>query len=362
MHSGTIPETSGETWKRINESLETGGRGLPKGSSLNKLLRPQSPLTIETILLWITEYHDHTGAWPRVASGVIEGAPDLTWQRVNTLLLSGRRGLPGGSSLASLLTEHFGVKGRRVRPPGEYHFLLSIELILAWASNHKSRTGQWPITATDAIQEAPGETWARIDYFLRYGGRGLPGQSSLAKLFAVHFGVKNRSGRPPGKYPFLLSIELILGWASNHKSRTGEWPIARSGAIEAAPGETWARIDYFLRNGGRGLPGQSSLARLLSEQLGVKDRRRNPVENDSLLSIELILEWAESHKSRTGVWPSVRTGAIEDAPGETWARIDYYLHHGGRGLSAGSSLPRILGHGYRIKTRRRIPSDRIKRA
>ena len=64
-----------------------------------------------------------------------------------------------------------------------------------------------------------------------------------------------------------LTIEQILKWADKHKKRTGEWPRQKSGEVTTGtPGETWLGIDHSLRRGSRGLPGGSSLAKLLDEK------------------------------------------------------------------------------------------------
>jgi hypothetical protein len=50
-----------------------------------------------------------------------------------------------------------------------------------------------------------------------------------------------------------------------HRARTGKWPQAGSGPVAEAPGENWSAIDYALRRGYRGLPGDSSLSWLLAQ-------------------------------------------------------------------------------------------------
>jgi hypothetical protein len=65
--------------------------------------------------------------------------------------------------------------------------------------------------------------------------------------------------------------------------RSGTWPTADSGAITKAPGETWSAADSALRAGGRGLPGGSSLFRLLARARGAPNpghlHRRNLARN-----------------------------------------------------------------------------------
>jgi len=69
-----------------------------------------------------------------------------------------------------------------------------------------------------------------------------------------------------------LTIAQILSWADDHHANTGEWPRQSSGIVLANPQERWRRIDAALRRGSRGLPGKSSLAKLLY----AKKRLREP--------------------------------------------------------------------------------------
>ena len=55
--------------------------------------------------------------------------------------------------------------------------------------------------------------------------------------------------------------------------------------VGAAPEETWNIIDYALKHGRRGLPGGSSLARLLGECLPAYNR---------VLTLEMIVAWGEA--------------------------------------------------------------------
>jgi len=155
--------------------------------------------------------------------------------------------------------------------------------------------------------------------------------------------VCNSSPGPGGREAVLiqspppLTEELILAWADAHRERTGRWPHADSGPVSGAPGEDWGAINRALARGGRGLPGRSSLARLLS---GSRDRgkaaRRPP------LSAERVLRWAEAHLRRTGCWPSVDSGRVACAPRESWRAIDAALRAGCRGLPGGGTLAQFL--------------------
>jgi hypothetical protein len=110
--SGTIPESPGDTWARVDGALFKGQRGLSPGDSLARLLERERgvrniqhlpPLTTQQILAWAEEHFARTGKRPTRYSGPIPGAPGETWAHVEDALGKGLRGQPGGSSLAKLL-------------------------------------------------------------------------------------------------------------------------------------------------------------------------------------------------------------------------------------------------------------------
>ena len=77
------------------------------------------------------------------------GAPGETWLAADMALRHGRRGLPGGSSLAMLLADKRGVRNTWTRPD------LSIAQILMWVDAHHLKTGHWPILTTGEVFDAP---------------------------------------------------------------------------------------------------------------------------------------------------------------------------------------------------------------
>jgi hypothetical protein len=67
---------------------------------------------------------------------------------------------------------------------------------------------------------------------------------------------------PPRRPP--LTVGLVLAWADDHHGRTGRWPSRSSGPVQGVPGENWYALNQALADGRRGLPGGSSLSRLLA--------------------------------------------------------------------------------------------------
>jgi hypothetical protein len=335
--SGPIAEAPGETWMAADMALRKGLRGLLGGSSLAMLLAEHRnvrnvwtlpDLSIERVLAWADAWYARIGKWPGMESGEIPEAPGETWAAINHALIRGSRGLAGGCSLTQWLEVMRGARNRANLPK------LDRKTVLAWADAYYERTRQWPTPTSGPIPEAPDETWLAVEVALKHGKRGFRGGSSLARFLARHRGKRNVQDLPP------LSKKKILAWADAHYQRTGRWPNRNSGEVVGAAGENWNRIDHALYAGNRGLPGGSSLRRLLVKKRGLRDLLALPP-----LTEEQIMRWAELHRQRTGRLPKYKDGPVVDAPGETWAGVDTVLRHGKRTLPGGSSLAKLLAKG-----------------
>ncbi|HEY3243773.1 MAG TPA: hypothetical protein VGM03_10520, partial [Phycisphaerae bacterium] len=323
--SGPVADAQGENWLAISSALRAGLRGLAGApDSLARLLTEQRgarnvkrppPLTIRQILEWADEHYRRTRRWPTAKSGSLPGAPGETWLGIQSALQVGMRGLPLGSSLARLLLKHRQVRRNRYKPR------LSLRQILAWADEHHRRSGEWPRCHSGAIANSFGESWITINSALHGGHRGLLGGSSLAQLLEKHRGVRNQNFPPP------LTTTQVLKWADAYHQATGRWPTQKSGPVRGAAAENWQKLDTALNVGRRGLPGGSSLARLLEEFRGRHHRLHAP-----RLTRRQILIWADAHHRRTGRWPTAEAGAVIDAPAEKWLNINAALRTGGRGL------------------------------
>jgi hypothetical protein len=345
--TGPVAGASGETWRALDSALRVGLRGLPGGSSLARLLAEQRGvhnlqdlprLSPGQILAWADAHHRRTGQWPGAVPVPVADALGETWAGLNTALRNGRRGLPGGSSLARLLAEQRGVRNPMELPR------LTVRQVRVWARAHRRCTGEWPTRRSGRVAEAPGETWSAIDAALGDGCRGLPAGLSLSRLLATRRATPAQAGRPD------LRLSRILAWADAHRRRTGAWPTARSGPIAGVPGETWRGVDKALHTNRRGLPGGSSLARLLVEHRRVRSRGYPPP-----LTEKQVLAWADRHRQRTGAWPTYRSGPVEGRPGETWRMVDTALSRGSRGLRGERSLASLLATKRRARNRRSLP-------
>ncbi len=266
VKSGRVHGAPGRTWRGIDKALrrmhaEGGGE-----STLVQLLarrrdkrnpKDLAPLTYKQILEWADRHRRRSGSWPVQLSGPVTAAPDERWVNIDAALRVGSRGLPGGSSLATLLARYRRVPNRLARKPR-----LSYKKILLWADRHQRRTGSWPEKLSGTIPRSGGESWLGIDEALLRGRRGLPGGETLVQLLA------RGRGRPYRRKGQDLSIRDILRWADAHHLRTGRWPSQGSGPVRGARGERWGNIQSSLYKGARGLPGGSSLAKLLDKHFG----------------------------------------------------------------------------------------------
>ena len=189
--SGPISGAKDENWATITGSLYFGNRGLPRGSSLFKLMlkhRGKSvklrrrALTIQQILAWADAHRERTGKWPANRSGRIHGTADETWHGIAGCLYSGCRGLPRGWSLNKLLVKY---RGKSVK---SQRSVLTIRQILAWADAYHERTGHWPTSRSGPIDGTSDETWHTVTASLSTGCRGLPQGLSLRTLLVKRRG------------------------------------------------------------------------------------------------------------------------------------------------------------------------------
>jgi len=349
--SGAIPDTQ-ETWAGIAHALNRGHRGLNvQRCSLPQLLHDfrgvrnrmaLGSLSEEQILGWADRYFEHHGAWPTQASGDIPGTYD-SWAGVGIALRNGARGLRRHISLANLLWEKRSVPNKANRPK------LSIEQILRWSDEHKTRTGVWPDQNSGQVH-GTAETWGGIQVALTGGNRGLRGESSIRLLLHEHRGVPHLLRQPR------LSVVQILRWADDYHRMAGRWPKNKKTSDKiSGTDDSWASIDAALRAGRRGLR-KSSLADLLEKHRGVRNHlKARP------LTVKQILRWADRHRRKTGDWPIAESGQIIGARGEKWSSVQAALSQGTRDLPGGDSLSRLLGRERGVRNRLDTPKLTVRR-
>lgn len=267
---------------------------------------------------------------------MVSNALDITWQHeswngINQALAVGARGLPGNDSLARLL-ERYGRKPNESNKPK-----LTEEIILESCIEYHKLTGKCPHSILkDPVPGLPNETWTAINSALRYGIRGLPGNDSLAKLLYRNGEKENLLDKPK------LTEQKILSWCVEYHERTGKWPAkSNTNLVPGQPSETWRRLDEALENGSRGLPGGTSLAKLLDRH-GKKSNKSNMPK----LTEKKILSLCIRHHELTGEWPvqKSKNPAFRCVPGksDTWESIDKILIKGNRGLPGNDSLAKLL--------------------
>ena len=268
--SGVIGD-SDNTYAAVDLAMSGGYRGFEKGGSLSKFkakhfgVTPYGALyTYDVIISWIQKYCDKYNCIPVQKSGIVEFAvadgyePSITWSSIDGCLSMGRRGLPGGSSLATLTNDM------------TYGFMaykhITMEEIDFWRQVFYTNNGYWPHKRSGVISEALEKygqlTWDAVDQILRVGRRGLPGGSSLAFLT-----------NGPSLNP---SLEEIMNWMQEIFDETGQYPSQRSGVIVQAAESyghlKWNSVNQRLRLEHCGLPKSSlaQLVKLLTERVDTK--------------------------------------------------------------------------------------------
>lgn len=327
--SGKIAGTQ-ETWRTVDKALKRGSRGRSDKSSLADFLFQHFgvrntarllPLRKSQILHWCDEHHKRTGAWPTAKSGRVYGTAEK-WMNVDAALMLGLRSLPGGSSLARLLTESGRSESR------QYKKCLSITAILALADRYHRRYGRWPNIKSGTIA-GTSDTWSSINYALRTGARGLPKGRGLAAFLVEHRQARKK------RHLSELHQDEVLVWCDRFHEQNGRWPTQYDGAIPGTT-ETWANLNAALRSGRRGIS-PTTLADFLCHHRNVRNDRNLPP-----LSVDLILSWADRYFSDHGRWPKAKSGPCGPGILENWRGVDNALRIGYRGLRGCSSLAKLL--------------------
>lgn len=286
----------------------------------------------EFIVERVREHFSASWSYPHVLSGAVDGGyTGDTWSGYNMALISGNRGLSGGSSLAKLMSRLVtGYDNPANRPE------LTTDFIVDRAKEHFLRYRKFPTAHSGAVNGGhPGDTWLAYNCALMNGTRSLCGGTSLSQLLSASgIGHTNKKGKPR------LTEEFILSRITEHFQRTHRFPVATSGAVMGGhAGDTWLGYERALINGNRGLPGGSSLSRLMKRSnTGYSSRLEKPT-----LTTEAILERCVEYFVNCKKYPTRKSGAVQGGyKGDTWMAYDQALTKGARGLPGGSSLAKLL--------------------
>jgi hypothetical protein len=207
---------------------------------------------------------------------------------------------------------------------------LTEEKILSWADAELAASGKWPHAVAGDVRDVPGESWPAIDRALRFGFRGLPEGGSIAQLLEKHRGAVNHLE------PRRMTEKKIARWARAFYKTHRRWPTRSAGAIPGTP-FTWCAVSVALGRGLHGLPGGTTLPRVL-EALGARNIGRLLPLTDAR-----VARWARKFRRKHGRWPKKTDGQIDGAPkGDTWKRVGASIVQGRRGIKRRTSLAKFL--------------------
>jgi hypothetical protein len=220
----------------------------PSALAIRRRLLPDKGVIHRTLT-----FNSH-GTWPSKNSRDFPNPNlDLSWYAIDGALRSGLHGLPGGNSLPKLLTKHRGMQPL-------FGSSLTEHQILAWADAYFAAHEKWPTAnSPGSVSPSVNESWRAIQMALWQGHRGLPGGKTISRLL-----IKHERKRP--YYGRLLSERIILTWADAYFAAHGKWPAQKTpGSVAPSVDDSWNIIDAALNQGLRGLPGGSSLHKLLKK-------------------------------------------------------------------------------------------------
>jgi hypothetical protein len=160
-----------------------------------------------------------------------------------------------------------------------------------------------------------------------------------------------------------LTEEQILEWADVHHAATGRWPSLTSGNVMGVDGESWSGINQALVDGRRGLPGSSTLRKLLEQHRDTSDQSGKATRRSRRDAVKLppytygdILSWADVHRRITGKWPMSSTSTKGLPVGTNWGIINRALKEGHRGLPGGITLAAFLQEHRCVRSKHNRPA------
>ena len=327
--SGNVLAEPSENWSAIRSNLVAGGRGLPKGLSVEKVLfdelgvvgvRAGKKLTEQRVLTFALMHYEETGSYPTESSDWILDGKD-SWPTISFALNQGLRGLPGGSSLAKLLQAHNLKANPHERDyPSKDEIVDAAEIYQALAIDNKLPTKESGSFLNPKYLDL---SWGAINSAITRGAIEDVQAKTLADLWVLEFDYRNVNDL--GK----LTECQILQWCDIYQSQHPDelLPSNQSESIPEMGTETFMGIDTAIRENRRGLQGLVSLDNLLFKKRGKRSNRNLP-----LITLKQIESWMVAWHGQNQKWPSSTDGEIPDSGSEKWSNINAVLHRGGRGL------------------------------
>jgi hypothetical protein len=329
-------ERFGVPFRHLDLYLLRGTRSLPGNSSLYQesikvaaargvpiedRRGDNSPLTVGMVRDAIRAFHAQHGRFPVVGRDGVSPL-GITWTTLSLHLTDGRRGLPGGSTLAKEIEAVRREMG--LKPPEPTR-----ELVLKAIEEYRDETGGYPIQQTRGEIPTLGMSWMVLAKRLRAGLLG--GGVTLVGLIEE---VRTHRGElAPGKKPKLtlaMVHEAIRAFYREH----GRRPTTLKDERPCRLGLAWRTLNNAIKLGQRGLPGGTTLLEECEVALGPAAFGVKPT-----LTIEAVHEAIRAFYREHGERPMTKT-QLPCGLGIAWSTLQNCLAHGERGLPGGSSLYR----------------------
>ncbi|MBL4589342.1 MAG: hypothetical protein JKY11_04600 [Alphaproteobacteria bacterium] len=296
----------GETWGAVDKQLRDGGRDLPGGQSLARLLEDNGlgdHITTDDIIVAAQQHHNKTGGWPsssetkEIKTGPLKGK---TWKGMSTAFYRGYYNLPTDTTLSQFLKDNGCCDDNTLAPSN----------IIAAAKIHKENTGKWPSSKDNKVivgGPLDGEKWCVVHTALRDGYRGLTANGKGLPQFLKDNGCVDRK---PTMEDVVISA---LRYKNTHSE--GKWPNNKvpekidDGTILS--GMSWSSVD-------KRKIGELSLFNIIKKhEASAIDIKRPPVMEikKNLVSVKLPkleeLSFLSFHvKNFVNVVPNVTVGPV----------------------------------------------------
>jgi hypothetical protein len=333
--SGPVKESPNDTWLGIRKALVNGNRGLQGDSSIEKLLWEKrnvkgqhagNQLTTELIMDYAKQHYELTNDYPHSSSQWALKAIKDSWQAIDVALRNGQRSLNALDGGLSKLLELNKLKRHRGSAPTKAQIL---EAAIEYQTSHPK--GKWPTRVSGNVTELLDITWSAINDALKRGAITDTPERSLAQFLERVVDRRNQANLAN------LTETTILNWCDEYFSAHGKYPGQGSEALESMDSETFNNINAALTSGHRGLPGGSSLAKLLRKNRNYQDNYSRPK-----LTLPKIIDMMVDHYQTFAKWPVSTDKEVVGHASEKWSAINAALHIGSRGLrTSGNSLAKL---------------------